>query len=85
MCQKTRFFEDPKTFSIRLRCLFVAALPRNHVSNTRSQEASVPGADTIRVILQKIRTNGQTDTQKLQWGQQLSGLRQKLVDTFLPL
>ena len=44
-------------FSIRLSLLFVAALPGNHVSNSRSQEASVPGADTIRVILLKIRTD----------------------------
>ena len=47
-------------FSTRLSLLFVAALPGNHVSNSRSQEASVPGADTIRVILLKIRTDKRT-------------------------
>ena len=51
--------------SIRLSLLFVADLPGNHVSNTRSQEASEAGADTLRVILLKIRTTNnkqQTNT-----------------------
>ena len=48
-------------FSTRLSLLFVAALPGNQVSNSRSQEASVAGTDTIRVILLKIRTHGQTN------------------------
>ena len=49
--------------SIRLSLLFVTDLPGKYVSKTRSQEASVPGADTIRVISLKIRTDGRTHKQ----------------------
>ena len=48
--------------SIRLSLLFVADLLEKHVSNTRSQEGSVAGEDTIRVISLKIRTHKRTNT-----------------------